>query len=84
MDRRVLSGAGVQAPWNGVLETVCSIATKLSRLDACEDGNVARWCRTPASSHNSQGVFEGGDNKTDMSIATPDRRAVFCGLRHQG
>jgi len=27
-----------------------SIAKKLSRLDACEDGNVVRWCMTQAFS----------------------------------
>ena len=37
-----------------------SIATKLSRLDACEGWKVVCWCRTQASSHNSQGVVNGG------------------------
>jgi len=30
-----------------------STVTKASRLDACEDWKVIRWCRTQASSHNS-------------------------------
>ena len=37
-----------------------SNATKLSRLDACEAWKVVRWCRMQASSHNSQGVVDGG------------------------
>ena len=54
-----------------------SIATKLSRLDAGEDGKVVRWCRTQASSHNSQGVVDGGFNDADVSTAAPDRSAVL-------
>ena len=30
-----------------------SITKRLSRLDACEDRKVVRWCRMQASSHNS-------------------------------
>ena len=37
-----------------------SNATKLSRLDACEDWKVVLWCRTQASSHNSQGIVDDG------------------------
>ena len=49
-----------------------SITTKLSRLDACEDWKVVRWCRPQASSHNSQGVVDGGVNKVGVNTATPD------------
>ena len=54
-----------------------SNATKLSRLDACENAKVVRWCRTQASS--SQGVVDGGVNKAGMSTAAPDKSAVLCG-----
>ena len=33
---------------------------KLSNLDSFVDGKVVRGCRTQASSHNSQGVVDGG------------------------
>ena len=55
-----------------------SIATKLSRLDASEDGKVVRWCRTQASSHNSQGIVDGRVDAAGMSTAAPDRSAVLC------
>ena len=61
-----------------------SIAMKLSRLDACEGWKVVRWCRTQASSHNSQGVVDGGVDEAGMSTAAPDRRTVLCGWVHQG
>ena len=51
-----------------------STATKLTRLDACEDWKVVRWCGTQASSHNSQGVVDGGVDKVSMSTAAPDKR----------
>jgi len=77
MDGWSLSGADVQAPWHDALETVCgSIATKLSRLDACEDWKVVRWWWTQASSHDSQGVIDGGVDKAGMSTAEPDKRAI--------
>ena len=49
-----------------------SIATKLSRLDACEDRKVVRWCRTQASSHNSH----------KASLMARSVRRVWA-LRHQ-
>jgi len=36
-------------------------------LDACEDSKVVRWCRTQASSHNSQGLVVGGVDEVGMS-----------------
>jgi len=48
-------------------------------LDACEDWKVVRWCRTQASSHNSQGVVDGGVGKAGMSTEAPIRSAVLCG-----
>jgi len=68
-----LGGAGVQAPWHGVVEHG-SIATTLSRLDACGDGKVVHWCNTQTSSHNSQGVV----NEADVNAAAPDRSTVLC------
>jgi len=56
-----------------------SIATKLSRLDACENWKVIRWCRTQTSSHSSQSVVDGGVDVAGISTAAPDRRAVLCG-----
>ena len=84
MDGWALSAEGVQAPSHGVLETVWLHWTKLSRLDACENWKVVHWCRTQASSHNSQGVFDGGVNEAGMGTAAPDKRAVPCGWMHQG
>ena len=51
-----------------------SFATKLSRLDACEDRKVVRWCRTQASIHNSQGVVDGKVIEAGVSI---------CGTRQE-
>ena len=62
-----------------MLEQCGSIGVKLSRLDACKDWKVVRWCRTQASSHNLQGVIDGGFDEVGMSTAAPDRRAVLCG-----
>ena len=56
-----------------------STATKLSRLDASEDGKVVRWCRMQASSHNSQGVVDGRVNEVCVITAALDRSAVLCG-----
>jgi len=53
-----------------------TIATKLSRLDASENLKVVRCCRTQASSHNSQGVVDGGIDAAGMSTAAPDRSVV--------
>jgi len=55
----------------------------LSRLDACKGWKVVRWCRTQASSHNSQGVVDGGADEVGMSTAAPNKCAVLCGLVHQ-
>ena len=56
-----------------------SIATKLSRFDACEDWKVVRWCRTQASSHKSQDVVDGRVNEVCVITAALDRSAVLCG-----
>ena len=78
-------GAGVQAPWHGVLEIVWLLCDEAQlRLDACEDWKVVRWCRMQASSHNSQGVVDGGVNKAGMSTAAPNRSAVLCSRMDQG
>jgi len=76
MDRWVLSGAGVQAPWHGVLETLF-FATKLSRLDASANRKVVRWCRTQVSSHTSQGVLDGRANEGCVSTVASER-SVFA------
>ena len=65
-------------------DSVAPLPTKLSRLDACEDWKFVRWCRTQASSHNSQGVVDGGVNKAGISTAAPNRRAVLCSRMDQG
>ena len=61
-----------------------SLATKLSRLDACEGTKVVRWCRTQASSHNSQGVVDGKVSKAGVSAAASNRSAVLCCRMDQG
>jgi len=55
-----------------------SNGTRLSKLDACEDWKVVRWCMAQASSHNSQGVVDGGVSEVDVSTAALDRSAVLC------
>ena len=35
--------------------------------------NASREVATPASSHNSQGIIDGGVNKAGISSAAPDR-----------
>ena len=78
-----LSGADVQAPWHGVLEIVwfhCD-ETQVGCLRGLEG---CRWCRTQASSHNLQGVVDGGFNEAGMSTAAPNRNAVLCGRMVQG
>jgi len=59
--------AGASAEWSRCPSSMTrcardcgSIATKLSRLDACKDWKVVRWCRMHASSHNSQGIVDEG------------------------
>jgi len=47
-------------------------------LNACEDWKVVRWRRTQASSHNSQGVVDGGVDEAGMSTAAPNRSALLC------
>jgi len=47
---------------HAVHEAGSSFATKLSNLDDCENRKVVRWCRTQASSHNSQGIVDGKAN----------------------
>ena len=37
-----------------------STVTKASRLDACEDWKVIRWCRTQTSSHNRKAALMAG------------------------
>jgi len=49
---------------------------KFSRLDACEEWKVVRWCRTQASSHNSQSVVDGGVDEAGMTTAAPDRSTL--------
>ena len=54
-----------------------SIAKKLRMLDVCENRKVVRWCRTQATSHNSQGVVGDRVSEAGMATATPDMRAVL-------
>jgi len=56
-----------------------SFATKLSRLDACDDGKIFCWYGMQASSHNLQGIVDGRVNETGVSTAAPNRNAVLCG-----
>ena len=45
---------------------------------------VVHWCGTQASSHNSQGVVNGGVDEAGMSTAAPNKCAVLCVWVHQG
>ena len=76
----MLSGADVQAPWDGVLEIVwlhCDESQQVGCLRGL--GKVVRWCRTQASIHNSQGVVDDGVDEVGMSTAATDRSTVLCG-----
>ena len=71
----LVGSPGPLPPLNAVLAPT---ATKLSRLNACEDWKVVCWCRTRASNNNSQGVVDGGVNKAGVSTAAPNRSTVLC------
>jgi len=53
---------------------------KLSRFDACKDWKVVRWCRTQASSHNSQGVVDGGVNEALLMVGSNTLQSNEPGL----
>ena len=55
-----------------------------SGWDACDYWKVVRWCRTQTSSHNSQGVVDGGVSKAGVSTAAPNRSALLCSRMDQG
>jgi len=84
MERWALGGADVQAPWQGVPETVWLHCDEAQQVGCLRGWKVVRWCRAQASSHNSQGVVDGGVNEARMSTAAPDRSAVLCSWMHQG
>ena len=44
----------------------------------CKNRKAVRWCRTQASSHNSQGVVDGGVKEAVVSTAATDKSAVLC------
>jgi len=75
--RAALSGADVQDPWQGVLESG-SIAMKPSRLDACEDWKVVRWRKKQGSSHSSQGLVDDRISEAGESTAATERSALLC------
>jgi len=52
--------------------------TKLSRLDACEDRKVVRWCRPQAPIYGLQGGVYARINEACVSTAASDRSAVQC------
>jgi len=45
-------------------------------MDTVEDRKIVCWCRTQASSHNSQGVVDNRVDEAGVSTAAPDRSAV--------
>ena len=59
--------------WHGVLETMW-LATKLSRLDAREDGKIVCWC-TQAPRHSSQGMV-----RSTLLLNGPGLRWLFATL----
>ena len=50
----------------------------LRRSSACGDWKVVHWCRTQASSHNSQGVFDGGVDEALRHETGAQHSAVEC------
>ena len=72
MDGCALSGADVQGPWHGVLETVWLHCDEAQQAGCLRGWNVVRWCGMQASSNNSQGVVDGGVTEAGVSTAAPD------------
>ena len=75
-----MSEADVQAAWHGVLEIVrlhCNEAQQVGCF--AKVGRLSAGCRTQVSSHNSQGVVDGGVYEAGMSTVAPNRRAAHCG-----
>ena len=83
MDVWALSGADVQAPWHGILEIVWLHCDKAEQV-GCLRGLEGCPQVTQASSHNSQGVVDGGVNEAGMSTVAPNRRTVLCSRLDQG
>ena len=84
MDGWALSGADVQAPWHGVLETVwlhCDEARQVGCLRWLE-GCPLVWDAGIQSQLARRRWW--GVDKAIMSNAAPDRRAVLCGWMDQG
>jgi len=84
MDRWVLSGADVQAPWHGVLETVWLHWDEAQQVWCLRGRKIVRWCRTQASSHSSQGVVGCRINEARVSTAEPARSAILLLLNGPG
>ena len=80
MDGWSLSGADVQAPWHGALETMWLHCEEAPHVGCLRGWEIVHRCRMQALSHSSQGVVD----KAGVSTATPDRSAVPCGWMHQG
>ena len=53
-------------------------------MDACEDRQVLHWCRTQASSDNTQSIIENAVNEASMHTTTPNRCAVLSCKVDQG
>ena len=76
-----MSGACVQAPWHGVLDTVWLLSTKLSKLDVCKD-TVGRLSAGVGPRHPvtiRKALLMAGVSEAGVSTAVPDRSAVLCG-----
>ena len=88
MEKWALSGEDVHASWHGVLETVwfhCDEAQQVGCLRGWEGCVLLVGpCGTQASSHNSQGVVDGGVDEAGMSTAAPHRSAALCSSMYQG
>ena len=80
MDRWVLSGADVMASFDSVVEPVWLLCDEA--LGCWMPAGVGRFPQ--ASSHSSQGVFDGRFNEAGVSTGHQDRSTVICCWMEQG
>jgi len=69
----------VSAEWSrctGSVGRCGSFATKLNRLDVCEDKKIVCWYRVQGSSHSSQSIVDGRVNEAVVKAAAPVRNVV--------
>jgi len=72
-----MNGAGIQAPWHGVLETVWLHCDEAQQVGCLRGWGIVCLCRTQIFSLNSQGVVDGGVSMVGVSTAAPEKSEVW-------